>query len=278
METKKTRARLVGLCNLGNTCYMNCVLQALHHTPLFRDQVVSHTCDLQRQRVLASLQQVFVFLRFSKRDRFFPSEFQRVSRVPWLETRRQHDCSEFLNHLLDTLQEEQELCVPTPTDEVSLIVRSVFGIQQQTCYKCRTCTTKREIMDWCNTLYVSITGSILRLADLLQNNFKPELMTGDNKFFCENCETHTEADRTVTVVSPPECLIITMKRFKYDTAKDRRLKIMSDVNCPEYLELPLVEGQERYRLHGMVIHSGYDSDGGHYFTWNRWASMCECFR
>ena len=272
------QTRQVGLINLGNTCYMNCVLQALHHTPLFRDQVVSHTCDLQRQRVLASLQQVFVFLRFSKRDRFFPSEFQRVSRVPWLETRRQHDCSEFLNHLLDTLQEEQELCVPTPTDEVSLIVRSVFGIQQQTCYKCRTCTTKREIMDWCNTLYVSITGSILRLADLLQNNFKPELMTGDNKFFCENCETHTEADRTVTVVSPPECLIITMKRFKYDTAKDRRLKIMSDVNCPEYLELPLVEGQERYRLHGMVIHSGYDSDGGHYFTWNRWASMCDCFR
>ena len=279
-EARKNRfpMRRVGLCNLGNSCYMNCVLQALHHTPLFRDQVVSHTCDLQRQRVLASLQQVFVFLRFSKRDRFFPSEFQRVSRVPWLETRRQHDCSEFLNHLLDTLQEEQELCVPTPTDEVSLIVRSVFGIQQQTCYKCRTCTTKREIMDWCNTLYVSITGSILRLADLLQNNFKPELMTGDNKFFCENCETHTEADRTVTVVSPPECLIITMKRFKYDTAKDRRLKIMSDVNCPEYLELPLVEGQERYRLHGMVIHSGYDSDGGHYFTWNRWASMCDCFR
>ena len=270
-EARKRRfpTRLLGLCNLGNSCFMNSVLQVLYHTPLFRDQVVSHTCDLQRQRVLASLQQVFLFLRFSKRDRFFPSEFQRVSRVPWLEHGRQQDCSEFLNHLLDTVQEEEILCLPTPTDEVSLIVRSVFGIQQQTCYKCRNCTGKREITDWCNTLLVCMTESMLRLSDLLQKSFESELMTGDNKFFCENCDSHTEADRTVTVVSPPECLIITLKRFKYDAATNQRVKIMSHITCPEYLELPVAEGQQRYRLYGVVIHSGCDGDRGHYFTWIR---------
>ena len=251
---------------------LTALLQALYHTPLFRDQVVSHACDLQRQRVLASLQQVFLFLRFSKRDRFFPSEFQRVSRVPWLEHGRQQDCSEFLNHLLDTVQEEEILCLPTPTDEVSLIVRSVFGIQQQTCYKCRNCTGKREITDWCNTLLVCMTESMLRLSDLLQKSFESELMTGDNKFFCENCDSHTEADRTVTVVSPPECLIITLKRFKYDAATNQRVKIMSHITCPEYLELPVAEGQQRYRLYGVVIHSGCDGDRGHYFTWIRWAA------
>ena len=109
----------------------------------------------------------------------------------------------------------------------------------------------------------------LVLSDLIENYFEPEHLTSDNKYLCENCDNHTEADKTVAVVSPPECLLITMLRFKYDTSTHRRVKIMSGVSYPQYLELPVAGGRQRYRLYGVVIHSGYTSDGGHYYTWIR---------
>ena len=120
-------------------------------------------------------------------------------------------------------------------------------------------------------LVSNVTNSTkkLVLSDLVDNYFDPEHLTGDNKYLCETCDKHTEAERTVTVTSAPECLLITLLRFKYDTKTHRRVKIMAGITYPQYLELPVSGLNVGYRLYGVVIHSGYSSDGGHYYTWIR---------
>lgn len=44
--TPETTIGLRGLLNLGSTCFMNCIVQALMHTPLLRDYFLSerHIC------------------------------------------------------------------------------------------------------------------------------------------------------------------------------------------------------------------------------------------
>ena len=55
---------LRGLYNLGNTCFMSCILQALIHTPVFRDFFLSdkHKCyseSVQKQCVVCEMGNLF---------------------------------------------------------------------------------------------------------------------------------------------------------------------------------------------------------------------------
>lgn len=95
----------VGLNNLGNTCYMNSVLQALFMTKLFRNDLLISNNDAVP--LLSKLQVLFALLQHSRRPALSPADILTLARPPGFQPGHQHDSSEFLGYLLDVLHEQE---------------------------------------------------------------------------------------------------------------------------------------------------------------------------
>ncbi|XP_069023652.1 ubiquitin carboxyl-terminal hydrolase 38 [Embiotoca jacksoni] len=101
-ETGKT-----GLVNLGNTCYMNSIIQTLFMATDFRRHVLSLHVN-GSNTLMKKLQLLFAFLAHTQRAAYAPRNFLEASRPPWFNMGSQQDCSEYLRFLLDRLHEEEK--------------------------------------------------------------------------------------------------------------------------------------------------------------------------
>ena len=299
----------VGLINLGNTCYLNSVIQALFHTTKFKDLILTAR-PTDNQPLLSSLQKVFHCLHQRTITTLSPQDFLHVSRPAWFVEGEQQDCSEFLAYLLNTLHEEssphthnhQINMAGDGGDPVSVSsVKEVFGGRLETSHKCLHCGTVSSSTDWFTDLHIpvmeeqestcksvislpnlahlpgiSISVSreppvqvIRHLADMVADYLAPELMSGENKYQCDVCCSLKDAMKTVRVVSAPCVLVLVLLRFKYNRESGSREKVVSLVEYPEVLVVEVEGGEVVYRLQSVVVHAGRNSQVGHYYTWTR---------
>lgn len=55
----------------------------------------------------------------------------------------------------------------------------------------------------------------MTLLSLLLLCSKTEMLAKSNKFECETCGSHQEAQRRIKIRAAPSCLILHLKRFKF---------------------------------------------------------------
>ncbi|KAM4795218.1 ubiquitin carboxyl-terminal hydrolase 35 [Rhinophrynus dorsalis] len=151
----------IGLINLGNTCYMNSILQALFMASDFRHSVLCLK-ESNSQPLMMKLQYLFAFLEHSQRPAVSPESFLASSWPPWFTPGVQQDCSEYLKYLLDRLHEEektgkrisQTLAQTSCSSQVKMslscdrtLVEQMFGGRIMTkirCLKCHSVSSREE--------------------------------------------------------------------------------------------------------------------------------------
>ncbi|KAJ4976270.1 hypothetical protein NE237_001376 [Protea cynaroides] len=286
----------LGLKNLGNTCYLNSVLQCLTYTaPLANFCLKNQHSSLCDSTSVADRKRDCPFCVLEKRivrslsidlPLDAPSKIQSCLRIFAEHFRfgRQEDAHEFLSYVINAchntclrlkkLQQQQcrkenEFCNGASAGGGGgSIVKEIFGGALQSQVKCLSCETESnktdEIMDISLDLFQSNS-----LKDAMQRFFQPELLDGSNKYQCEKCKKLVPARKQMSILKAPNILVIQLKRFEgiHGGKIDRPIAFDDVLVLSSYMCKASQDPCPEYNLFGTIVHSGYSQESGHYYAY-----------
>ncbi|KAJ0102371.1 hypothetical protein Patl1_05051 [Pistacia atlantica] len=288
LSDKRKRGPPLGLRNLGNSCYLNSVLQCLTYTPPLANFCLnlqhSSLCDLARDCPFCILEKRIVRSLSLDLTLDAPAKIQSCLRIFAEHFRggRQEDAHEFLRYVIDACHntclrlkklkrkggDREAVNVSVGNSSSSSVVKEIFGGALQSQVKCLSCGAESnkvdEIMDI--SLDILHSGS---LKDAMQKFFQPEVLDGNNKYKCENCKKLVAARKQMSILQSPNILVIQLKRFggifggKIDkTIAFEEILVLSSFMCKANQD-----PQPEYKLFGTIVHSGFSLDSGHYYAY-----------
>ncbi|CAN9512162.1 unnamed protein product [Ophioblennius macclurei] len=271
---RRDKNTFVGLTNLGATCYVNTFLQVWFHNLELRQSLYqchnsraqehNTESDYEPQSICEHLQYLFALLQNSNRKYIDPSGLVKAL---GLDTGQQQDAQEFSKLFLSLLED-------TLSKQKSPLLQNV--IQQQFCGQfsyvtvCNQCGRSSALPSRFYELELNIQGH-KNLTECVTEFLKEEKLDGENRYFCENCQSKQSATRRISLHSLPPTLNLQLMRFVFDRQTGHKKKLNTFIGFPEQLDMgPFLEAQPDqkcvYELSAVLIHRGISAYSGHYIA------------
>ncbi|TCD65249.1 hypothetical protein EIP91_002957 [Steccherinum ochraceum] len=290
-----------GLLNLGQTCYLNVILQSFVANPLLRNYFLSDKhntklCSKTKDCGCCEMDKLFSEVYSGNEAPFGPISFlsttwRASSDLAGYSQQDAHECFiSTLNHVHATSRGSTKLsCI--------CVVHSTFDGLLQSDVKCERCgnvtTTTDPMLDISLDLKSKggEVGQEYTLASCLRRFTHPEKLSAYN---CVKCSKTTPASKRLSIRKLPPVLSFQFKRFEHKTADhstahkiESSVRFPASINMAEYTTLVMNArngkdekgGSEQhpypgppalydYDLFSVVCHDGH-IDNGHYTCFTR---------
>jgi len=275
-----------GLQNIGNSCYLNSVIQCLLHCDPIRDYFVNgkfkseiNSKSKTRGKCADATSSLFGDL-LSGRTSSPSSVKSAVNKFSGLfRGTSQEDAQEFLRWYLEALHEDVQKVISKPritkeaesareawsqytSREDSQIVDLCVG-QLKSSLTCSHCGYVSNVWDPFWDLSVPLPSGARNVEDCLEEFRKEETLDGSEKPKCERCKERRRMKKKFDVEKAPRVLAIHLKRFG-DSLGYSRSKITRNISFQQNFRL----GSRSYELRAVCNHSG-GVGGGHYIAYGK---------
>lgn len=246
---------MIGLQNLGATCYVNSVVQLVFSIEPIRNFIISTNFDDPSMKAMSNL---FTEMLYSKPNYIdmhkFAANWKGFDGMS-IRPREQQDANEFLMLLFSRLEAYPKVYSLVSGTQETLFTGEDFNKVQSSPF---------------NTLSLTVMG-MNSIHDSMEALKLPEVF--DNYKIDDNKSIQVKSYNSITKLPP--YLFIQLKRFDYSIETATKIKLnqryvfdpvidfKDDLKKTDSTE-PSVE--TRYKLRGVVVHQG-EAEQGHYYTY-----------
>jgi ubiquitin C-terminal hydrolase len=284
---------ICGLQNVGNTCFLNAVVQVLRNIKSFKEFILTTKIieGTPGEELIHTMR--ILFTKMERCDVVIPMNFNQIIQKlsqqygnSQFRGLRQNDSHELLIFILDLIYEAaakqpnynvNTTCPMIKTwnnhfkAEGNFISNHMFcqSYDQIICDNCHHISYSYHPM---LTVTLALPEHNCTLEECLDKYRSTQILDDQNRYKCEKCGIKTNAQHIMNIGKSSTILIITLNRFS-----NRRQKNNIAVDIPRNLTIDNISSHgnicKNYKLIGSIIHHGSTSSG-HYIANclinNRW--------